>query len=183
MCKKCKCDVDHNGLANETGNTMVIPNKLDGIFRWKVRLTDAEINTRKYDYPIFQLPKYSTKLSSGMDIRSIDGGVIKGNGGTAIFRTGWGMEIANDLELQLRPRSGLAFKHNITIINTPATIDADFISPTDEIKIKLINHGKEDYVVEPGEKIAQAIVSPVLRIPKYIQDVTRNGGFGSTGKK
>lgn len=85
-------------------------------------------------------------------------------------------------ELQIRPRSGLAFKHSVTVCNSPGTVDYDFVAPN-EIKVLLINHGKNTFVVKTGDRIAQGVVNRVVRAAGVkVKSVQRQGGFGSTGK-
>ena len=132
------------------------------------------------------IPKYETAGSSGMDISAfITNDVeIKPNE-KAIIPSGFSLSIPQGFEVQIRPRSGLAAKKNITVLNTPGTIDADFRG---EIKIILINLGKEIFVVENGLRIAQMVVCPVIKgeleESKELSETIRgDGGFGSTGTK
>ena len=130
------------------------------------------------------IPRYETSGSSGMDIAAhIDKNIIINPGEKAFISTGFSIAIPKGYEVQIRPRSGLAAKKNITVLNTPGTIDADYRG---EIKVILINHGKEKFVIENGERIAQMVVSPVIQVNfeevKKLSDTERgSGGFGSTG--
>jgi|TARA_B110000967_G_C18814865_1_gene525589 dUTP pyrophosphatase len=132
------------------------------------------------------IPKYETGGSSGMDIAAhITDNIIINPGDKALVSTGFAMAIPRGYEIQIRPRSGLAAKKNITVLNTPGTIDADYRG---EIKVILINLGKEKFVIENGDRIAQMIVCPVVQVNleevKELSGTERGtGGFGSTGAK
>ena len=132
------------------------------------------------------LPKYETPGSSGMDIAAhIENNIKIHPGDKALISTGFSLSIPIGYEVQIRPRSGLAAKKNITVLNTPGTIDADYRG---EIKVILINLGKEQFVIENGDRIAQMVVCPVvqanLKEVKELPDTERGlGGFGSTGTK
>ena len=132
------------------------------------------------------IPKYETTGSSGMDIAAhIKNNIIINPGEKALVSTGFSMAIPKGFEVQIRPRSGLAAKKNITVLNTPGTIDADFRG---EIKVILINLGKEKFIIENGERIAQMVVCPVvqanLEVVNELNETERGlGGFGSTGTK
>ena len=131
-------------------------------------------------------PKYKTSGSSGMDIAAhIKNNIIINPGEKALIATGFSIAIPKGYEVQIRPRSGLAIKKNITVLNTPGTIDADYRG---EIKVILINFGKEKFTIENGERIAQMVVCPVVQADleevKELPDTYRgSGGFGSTGAK
>tara|TARA_B100001559_G_C16389428_1_gene570463 strand:- start:9 stop:449 length:441 start_codon:yes stop_codon:yes gene_type:complete len=132
------------------------------------------------------LPKYETEGSSGMDLAAnIEKEIRIDPGKTAIIPTGLAVSIPKSYEIQIRPRSGLAAKSKITVLNTPGTIDADYRG---EIKVILINLGDEPFIIEKGYRIAQMIVCPVIQVK--IQEVDSlsetnrgKGGFGSTGTK
>ena len=132
------------------------------------------------------IPKYETSGSSGMDLAAhIENNIIINPGEKALISTGISMAIPKGYEVQIRPRSGLAVKKNITVLNTPGTIDADYRG---EIKVILINHGKEKFIIKNGERIAQMVVCPVIQAGleevKELSDTSRgSGGFGSTGAK
>ena len=132
------------------------------------------------------IPKYETTGSSGMDIAAhIENNIIINPGEKALVSTGFSVAIPKGYEIQIRPRSGLAAKKNITVLNTPGTIDADYRG---EIKVILINLGKEKFVVENGERIAQMVVCPVVQANleevKELSGTKRgSSGFGSTGIK
>jgi dUTP pyrophosphatase len=131
-------------------------------------------------------PKYETTGSSGMDIAAYtEQDVIINPGDNALIPTGFSLSIPQGYEVQIRPRSGLAAKKKITVLNTPGTIDADYRG---EIKVILINLGKEKFSVKKGERIAQMVVSPVIQaqLEEVLElSVTDRGagGFGSTGTK
>tara|TARA_B110000259_G_scaffold103779_1_gene119328 strand:+ start:295 stop:732 length:438 start_codon:yes stop_codon:yes gene_type:complete len=130
------------------------------------------------------IPKYETSGSSGMDIAANTiKKIIINPGEKAMVPTGFSLAIPKGYEVQIRPRSGLAAKKNITVLNTPGTIDADYRG---EIKVILINLGKEKFIIENGERIAQMVVCPVVQVNleevKELSCTERgSGGFGSTG--
>ena len=132
-----------------------------------------------------QLPKYKTDGSSGMDLMAfIENSINIKPQRSALIPTGISIAIPEDTEVQIRPRSGLAAKSSISVLNTPGTIDSDYRG---EIKIILFNHGKEEFVINNNDRIAQMILMPVIKaefeevedLPKTIRG---SGGFGSTGK-
>jgi dUTP pyrophosphatase len=130
-----------------------------------------------------KVPEYKTVGSSGFDFSSVEDLVLK-VGETALVKTGLSFEIPENLEIQIRPRSGLALKHGVTVLNSPGTIDSDYRG---EIQIILINHGKEDFKISVGDRIAQGVVARVEKVELQITDEvnqTERGsdGFGSTGK-
>ena len=132
------------------------------------------------------IPKYETLGSSGMDLAAhIKDNIIINSGEKALVSTGIFIAIPRGYEVQIRPRSGLAAKKNITVLNTPGTIDADYRG---EIKVILINLGKEKFVIENGERIAQMVVCPVVQanleeVEELSDTIRGSGGFGSTGTK
>jgi deoxyuridine 5''-triphosphate nucleotidohydrolase (dut) len=132
-----------------------------------------------------QLPKYKTDGSSGMDLMAfLENPINLKPQRSEIIPTGISIAIPEDTEVQIRPRSGLAAKSNISVLNTPGTIDSDYRG---EIKIILFNHGKEDFVINNNDRIAQMIIMPIVKaefeevenLPKTLRG---SGGFGSTGK-
>ena len=129
-------------------------------------------------------PKYETSGSSGMDISAFLKNNIEINPGEkALIPTGFSLSIPAGYEVQIRPRSGLALKKNITVLNTPGTIDADYRG---EIKVILINFGKEKFIVENGLRIAQMVICPVIiaelqEVEELSKTIRGAGGFGSTG--
>ena len=130
------------------------------------------------------LPKYETSGSSGMDLSAnIDAKINIEPGKTAIIPTGLALSIPKGFEIQIRPRSGLAAKQKISVLNTPGTIDSDYRG---EIKVILINLSQESFKVEKGLRIAQMVVCPVVQAQlKEVNDLNETGrgegGFGSTG--
>ena len=132
------------------------------------------------------LPSYETKGAAGMDLRAAvaeDRPAIIPPGKRALVPTGFIFEIPDGFEAQVRPRSGLAFKHGITCLNTPGTIDSDYRG---EVKVLLINLGEEDFTITRGMRIAQMVIAPVVqaRIAETTEASTTMrgaGGFGSTG--
>ncbi len=130
-----------------------------------------------------QIPAYQTKEAAGFDLHSIEDTIIN-PGERKLIGTGLAFEIERGYEVQIRPRSGLAFKHGITVLNSPGTIDSDYRG---EIKVLLINLGNKPFEIKCGERIAQAVVAPVIQAEieevENLSDTERgSGGFGSTGK-
>ena len=133
-----------------------------------------------------QIPIYKTEGSSGMDLMALteDKIVIKPNK-SALVPTGLSVAIPNDTEIQIRPRSGLAAKSSISVLNTPGTIDSDYRG---EIKVVLINLSKDEFTVNPKDRIAQMVFTSAIQVKfKEVQNLDQtkrgDGGFGSTGKK
>ena len=135
--------------------------------------------------PDAQLPKYMSDGAAGMDLAaSLDTEVTIAPGQRALVGTGLAIALPRGFEAQVRPRSGLAAKHGVTVLNAPGTIDEDYRG---EIKVILINHGDEPFVVKSGERIAQMVIAPVARVVFDEQDslegsVRGAGGFGHTGR-
>ena len=132
--------------------------------------------------PAAQLPVYAHPGDAGMDVRSIEE-VTLSPGARALIHTGLVLMLPPNAEAQVRPRSGLALKHGVTVLNTPGTIDAGYRG---EVGVILINLGTEPFVVEKGMKIAQIVVSPVAQAEVVevtsVDETDRGaGGFGSTG--
>tara|TARA_B100000963_G_C22445369_1_gene588571 strand:+ start:18 stop:455 length:438 start_codon:yes stop_codon:yes gene_type:complete len=130
------------------------------------------------------LPKYETEGSSGMDLAAHVKEPVEIKPGTiAIIPTGLAVSIPKNFEIQIRPRSGLAAKNQISVLNTPGTIDADYRG---EIKVILINLGTKSYLIENGARIAQMVLCPIVKAKlkevKILENTKRgSGGFGSTG--
>lgn len=131
-----------------------------------------------------QPPAYETEGSAGMDVRAaVESKTILDPGEIALIPTGFAVAIPKGFEIQVRPRSGLAVKFGITLINSPGTIDSDYRG---EVKVPLINHGTESFTVSRGDRIAQMIVAPVTRADIVVVDQLDatdrgSGGFGHTG--
>ena len=131
-------------------------------------------------------PKYKTEGSSGVDLSAFLNKkvVIKPNS-SELIPTGLQVAIPEELEIQIRPRSGLAAKESIGVLNSPGTIDSDYRG---ELKIILFNHGDKDFIINNGDRIAQMVLVPILKMEfeevDNLPDTVRGqGGFGSTGKK
>ena len=130
------------------------------------------------------LPQYQTMQSAGVDLRAFTSeDVMLGPGERVLVGTGLHIALPDGYEAQIRPRSGLAFKHGITIINSPGTIDADYRG---EIKIALINHSNKDFVIKNGDRIAQMVISKYEKISfsltESLDETERGeGGYGHTG--
>ena len=106
------------------------------------------------------LPAYATEGSAGMDLRSAEALTLR-PGARALVATGIAIALPDDMEAQVRPRSGLAVKHGITVLNAPGTIDSDYRG---EIKVPLINLGTDDFIISRGDRIAQMVVAPVMQM-------------------
>lgn len=131
-----------------------------------------------------KLPEYAHESDAGMDLFSVEEKIIE-PGETALIKTGIIIELPPDTEAQVRPRSGLALKNSITVLNTPGTIDEGYRG---EIGVILINHSKIPFKVEKQMKIAQMVIKPIIKVlikeVKEVASSDRNGsGFGSTGTK
>ena len=135
--------------------------------------------------PKVELPAYKTSCASGMDLMAFIEEPIKISPNSSyLVPTGLTMAFSEDYEVQIRPRSGLAAKNSITVLNTPGTIDSDYRG---EIKIILFNHGKEEFIINNKDRIAQIILTPVVKMDLEETDDLPNtlrgkSGFGSTGK-
>ncbi len=130
------------------------------------------------------LPGYETGSAAGMDIRAaLEVPITLKPGERILIPTGLQMALPEGYEAQIRPRSGLAIKNGITMLNSPGTIDADYRG---EVKVIAINHGQNDFVVNHGDRIAQMVIAPVVQLPiKEVSELDETergeGGFGSTG--
>lgn len=130
------------------------------------------------------IPNYAHKGDAGLDLYSVEEVKINPSE-TSLIKTGIKIELPPQTEAQVRPRSGLALKHGITVLNTPGTIDEGYRG---EVGVVLINHGKETFIVEKGMKIAQMVVKPVWyvevdEVEELSETERAEGGFGSTGKR
>ena len=136
-------------------------------------------------YSKVQLPKYKTDGSSGMDlIAFIESPINIKPQESALIPTGISIAIPEDTEAQIRPRSGLAAKSSMSVLNTPGTIDSDYRG---EIKIILFNHGKKEFIINNNDRVAQMILMPIIKAEfEEVEDLPKtlrgSGGFGSTGK-
>ena len=129
------------------------------------------------------LPRYQTPDAAGMDLHAVTAMTIA-PGATAAVPTGLALAIPRGFEGQVRPRSGLAIKHAVTVVNAPGTIDSDYRG---EVKVLLINHGREPFPIAVGDRIAQLVIAPVVQAElvetEELSDTARGaGGFGSTGR-
>lgn len=133
-------------------------------------------------HPDAQMPTYGSKQAAGADLRAIEEAILQ-PGERKLIKTGIAIELPAGLEAQIRPRSGLALKNGVTVLNTPGTIDADYRG---EIGVILINHGREEFRVAAGDRIAQMVLAayvPGFFVEKAELHQTERGegGFGSTG--
>ena len=144
----------------------------------------VKVLIKKLD-PAVKLPEYKTNGSSGMDLKAFIKEPVNVKPKTSLLiPTGLSVAFSENYEIQIRPRSGLAAKNSISVLNTPGTIDSDYRG---EIKVIIYNHGNNDFLVNNGDRIAQMILTPVVKmqleetmdLPKTIRGI---GGFGSTGK-
>ena len=144
----------------------------------------VKVLVKKLD-PSVKLPEYKTEGASGMDLVAfIDETIIIRPKTSALIPTGLSVAFSKDYEIQIRPRSGLAAKNNISVLNTPGTIDSDYRG---EIKVIIFNHGNNDFIVKNGDRIAQMILAPIMKMEleeakNLPQTIRGKGGFGSTGK-
>lgn len=132
--------------------------------------------------PDAELPAYARPGDAGMDLRSVEDAVVP-RGGRALVKTGLAMQLPFGYEAQVRPRSGLALKHGVTVLNTPGTIDSGYRG---EVGVILANFGDSDFPVAKGDRIAQLVIAPVTQAEVEETDVIDatdrgTGGFGSTG--
>ena len=132
-----------------------------------------------------QLPTYKTDGASGMDLMAhIEKPINLKPGKSCLVPTGLSVAFPKEYEIQIRPRSGLAAKNNISVLNTPGTIDSDYRG---EIKIILFNHGSENFIINNNDRVAQMVLTPVMEMEleeanELPKSVRGEGGFGSTGK-
>ena len=144
----------------------------------------AKVLIKKLD-PAVKLPIYKTTGASGMDLMAfIKETIIIKPKTSFLVPTGLSVAFSKDYEIQVRPRSGLAAKNNITVLNSPGTIDSDYRG---EIKVIIYNHGNHDFTINNGDRIAQMILAPVVKMEleetnELPETLRGEGGFGSTGK-
>ena len=145
----------------------------------------VKVQIKKLDQSV-KLPAYKTDGASGMDLMAFIKEPITVKPKTSeLIPTGLSVAFSKNYEIQIRPRSGLAAKNNISVLNTPGTIDSDYRG---ELKVIIFNHGDENFIIENGDRIAQMVLTPVLKIElqetKTLAETIRGkGGFGSTGKR
>ena len=144
----------------------------------------SKVLIKKLD-PLVELPTYKTDGASGMDLMAfLKESITLKPKSSCLVPTGLSVAFSSDFEIQIRPRSGLAVKNNITVLNTPGTIDSDYRG---ELKVILFNHGNDNFLISNKDRIAQMILTPVIKmnleetndLPETIRG---EGGFGSTGK-
>ena len=147
----------------------------------------GRVELKKLDnFGDLDLPTYETHLAAGVDLRAaITQSIVLQSGQRQLIGTGLAMALPEGYEAQIRPRSGLAYKHGISVVNSPGTIDADYRG---EVKILLINHGEEPFKVTRGDRIAQMVIAPVTQVDFAVVDTLGDtargsGGYGSTGVK
>ena len=144
----------------------------------------AKVLIKKLD-PSVKLPDYKTNGASGMDLMAFIKKSIKVKPKTSsLIPTGLSVAFSKDYEIQIRPRSGLAAKNNISVLNTPGTIDSDYRG---EIKVIIYNHGEKEFIINNGDRIAQMVLAPVIKMDleetnDLPETIRGEGGFGSTGK-
>jgi dUTP pyrophosphatase len=135
--------------------------------------------------PSVQLPSYKTSGASGMDLMAfIEKPIELKPGKSCLVPTGLSVAFSKEYEIQVRPRSGLAAKKNISVLNTPGTIDSDYRG---ELKIILFNHGSENFMINNNDRIAQMVLTPIIKMEleeknELPETIRGEGGFGSTGK-
>jgi len=150
-------------------------------------MKEKTINVKRVsaEFSDIPLPQYATEGSSGLDLRAaIKDDAVIASGGFNLIPTNLSVEIPLGYELQVRPRSGLAAKHGIGVLNTPGTIDSDYRG---EIKVILFNFSKEDFIIKRGDRIAQMVLAKVYHVKLNVSENLNGsergeGGFGHTGK-
>ena len=144
----------------------------------------VKVLIKKLD-PAVEIPTYKTAGASGMDLMAfIKKPIILFPNTSCLVPTGLSVAISDEYEIQIRPRSGLAAKSNIGVLNTPGTIDSDYRG---ELKIILFNHGNKDFIVNNNDRVAQMVLMPILKmeleeVDQLPESIRGSGGFGSTGK-
>ncbi len=152
-----------------------------------INADDIEVALKPLDNAVgLKLPTYATKQSAGMDLTAaLEEALELGPGDRALIPTGLSIALPHGFEAQIRPRSGLAINHGVTVLNSPGTIDADYRG---EIKVILINHGQDPFTIQRGMRIAQMVVERFTHVDWQIVETLEaneergEGGFGSTGK-
>ena len=144
----------------------------------------VKVLVKKLD-PSVQLPSYKTNGASGMDLMAfIEKPINLEPGKSCLVPTGLSVAFSQEYEIQIRPRSGLAAKNNISVLNTPGTIDSDYRG---ELKIILFNHSNENFIINNNDRVAQMILTPIIKMEleetnELPESMRGEGGFGSTGK-
>lgn len=134
-------------------------------------------------HPAARLPEYATTGAAGLDLYAVEAGEVWGVGDRSVIPLGWAVELPEGYGLFVLPRSGLAFKHGLTVTNSPGLVDSDYRG---EVQVSVLNHGDQTVKWKAGDRIAQAVVLPVPRIaPEWVEELSETergtGGFGSTG--
>ena len=135
--------------------------------------------------PSVQLPSYKTSGASGMDLMAfVEKPINLEPGKSCLVSTGLSVAFSDEYEIQIRPRSGLAAKNNISVLNTPGTIDSDYRG---ELKIILFNHGSKKFIINNNDRVAQMVLTPIIKMEleetnELPESIRGKGGFGSTGK-
>lgn len=176
--------VDENQLCFYAGNSLYLSNLSQIILEYlmNIKIRIARVQPDKNDIP---LPSYATHGASGMDVyAAVDSEIQLKKGETLLIPTGFYIEVPSGFEAQIRPRSGLAIKYGISVLNTPGTIDSDYRG---EVKVILTNFGKEDFIIHRGDRIAQMVIVPVVQAKweevSLLTETKRGaGGFGHTGQ-
>ena len=144
----------------------------------------VKVLNKKLD-PKVNMPAYKSSGASGMDIMAfINKPIILARNTSCLVPTGLSVAFSEDYEIQIRPRSGLAAKNSVTVLNTPGTIDSDYRG---ELKIILFNHGRENFIINNNDRIAQMVLTPIIKMEleeknELPETIRGEGGFGSTGK-
>jgi dUTP pyrophosphatase len=144
----------------------------------------VKVLVKKLD-PSVQLPSYKTNGASGMDLMAfIEKPINLEPGKSCLVPTGLSVAFSQEYEIQIRPRSGLAAKNNISVLNTPGTIDSDYRG---EIKIILFNHSNDNFIINKNDRVAQMVLTPIIKMEleetnELPESIRGEGGFGSTGK-
>jgi len=144
----------------------------------------VKVLVKKLD-PSVQLPSYKTNGASGMDLMAfIEKPINLEPGKSCLIPTGLSVAFSQEYEIQIRPRSGLAAKNNISVLNTPGTIDSDYRG---EIKIILFNHSNDNFTINKNDRVAQMVLTPIIKMEleetnELPESIRGEGGFGSTGK-
>ena len=132
-----------------------------------------------------KLPSYKTSGASGMDLMAfLEKPINLQSGESCLVPTGLSVAFPDDYEIQIRPRSGLAAKNNVSVLNTPGTVDSDYRG---ELKIILFNHGSENFIINNNDRVAQMVLTPIIKmeleeVNELPESIRGKGGFGSTGK-